>query len=36
MSDKINDFGLFFGNDGRDLSSEIEYLFYNLDNYFNK
>lgn len=36
MSDKINDFGLFFGNDGRDLSGEIEYLFYNLDNYFNK
>ncbi|MDC0898596.1 DegT/DnrJ/EryC1/StrS family aminotransferase [Candidatus Pelagibacter sp.] len=36
MSDEINDKGLFFGNDGRDLSNEIKYLFEVLDIYFNK
>ena len=35
MSDEINDKGLFFGNDQRDLSKQIHYLFENLDHYFN-
>lgn len=34
MSNQINDKGLFFGNDQRDLKSEIDYLFDVCDEYF--
>lgn len=34
MSNQINNKGLFFGNDQRDLSKQINYLFENLDDYF--
>jgi CDP-6-deoxy-D-xylo-4-hexulose-3-dehydrase len=35
-ADKLNDKGLFFGNDQRDLENQIKYLFKNLDDYFSK